>query len=279
SIKGGMTFNVKPAKPEVGTSLTVAGLQTQKMVESSMPIARNTVKGAISATLNIGGSGLNQSDIIAGWKGNGSMDIKDAIFSTLDVGTQVKAGVIDKLPGAIRSKANIPDKLLDKQGKYQNVGVKFALNSGVMNINEINGKAYPDAGLDLKGNGSVKLANYGLDLTLDIIDTYNMLRLDNEVKDQRYGHFAVSPKVGGTLFEPKFDWGATLGKLLESAARQQLATRGKEELKKHLPGAAGGLLDKITGGGGGNNNNNTNPSPTQKPAEAVGKALKGLFGH
>ncbi|MBI3543899.1 MAG: AsmA family protein, partial [Deltaproteobacteria bacterium] len=90
SIKGGMSFNVKPAKPEVATSLTVTGLQTQKMVESSMPIARNTVKGAISSVLTIGGSGLNQGDIVANWKGNGSMDIKDAVFSTLDVGRQVK---------------------------------------------------------------------------------------------------------------------------------------------------------------------------------------------
>jgi hypothetical protein len=86
--KGTMSFNAKTPKPEVATNVTMSGLQTQKMVESSMPIARNTVKGVISAALNIGGAGLNQSDIIAGWKGNGTRDIKNAVFSTLDVGRE-----------------------------------------------------------------------------------------------------------------------------------------------------------------------------------------------
>lgn len=279
SIKGTMSFNVKPAKPEVATNITCSGLETQKMVESSMPMARNTIKGVISAGLNIGGSGLNMSDIISNWKGNGSMDVKNAVLSTLDVGSQIKVGVIDKLPPFLKGKVNVPDKVLDKQGRYDTLDTKFALANGVMHINEINGKAHPNEGLDLKGNGSVKLADYGLDLTLDIIDTYNLLGGDQYAKDQRYGHFALSPKVGGSLFSPKFDWGATLGKLAENALKGKGQELLKEKAKGLLGGSGGGggLLGKVLGGGGDNQKKDGGDQP--KPQDAVKNALKGLFGH
>lgn len=283
SIKGKVSFNARTAKPVVQTNLTVAGLQTQKMVESQMPVARNTIKGAISAGLNIGGTGLNQSEIIAGWKGNGSLDIKDAVFSTLDVGSQLKSGVLDKLPAALKGKLNLPDSLVNKQGRYENVGTKFALNDGVMHINELNAKAYPNEGLDLKGGGTVKLTDYALDMNVDVIDTYNMLHLDDQARDSRYGHFTVSPKIGCTLFKPCYDWGATLAKLVQNALKTQVQSQAKSLLQKQLGnaggGAVGGLLDRIGGGGGNSGGSGGGSQPQANPADAVRGALKGLFGH
>lgn len=281
SIKGDMSFNTRPAKPEVGTKITVSGLQTQKMVESSMPLARNTVKGVVSANLNIGGPGLNHPDIVSAWKGNGNFDIKKAFFSTLDVGKQIRDGALAKLPEFIRSKVKVPDALVEKSGEYEVVGSKFALSSGTLTINEVYGKAYPNKGLDLKGNGSVKLANYALDMNVDIIDTYNLLHGDEIAKDNRYGHFALGAKLGGTLFSPRFDWSASIGRLAENAVRSQAKDKLQQAIGDKIPGA-GNLLNKVFGGGasGGNSGEGKKAAPSQapKPADAV-NALKGLFGH
>jgi len=256
-IKGGMSFNAKPAKPEVATNITVSGLQTQKMVESQMPIARNSIKGVVGANLNIGGPGVNQSDIVSTWKGNGTMNIQNAVFSTIDIGKQVREGALNKLPDFAKGKINIPEGALSKQGEYENVLMKFVMNPGTLNITEINGKAYPNKGFDLKGAGTVRLSDYALDLNLDIIDTYNISKGEQHIgKDARYNHFTLSPKVGGTLFSPKFDWAATMGKLAEAA----LKGKGREALQKALG-------DKVPGG------ILNNP----KPADAV-KVFKGLFG-
>lgn len=253
TVKGGMSFNVKPAKPEVGTNLMVSGLQTKSMLESQVPFARNTVKGAISASVNIGGAGLNQSDVISGWKGNGTLEMKPAMFSTLDLGKQVRDGVIAKLPDVVKSKIRAPDNLVDWHGDYETFSTKFALASGVLSINEINGKAYPNKGMDMKGSGTVKLADYGLDMTVHLIDTYQWFKADDLARDDRFGHFAVSPRVTGTLFSPRFDWGSTVTKLAENAAKSQ----AKQQLKKALG-------DKI-------------PGNIKKPEDVV-KGLKGLFG-
>ena len=191
-----------------------------------MPVARNTIKGAISAALNIGGAGCNPPEIISGWKGNGSFEIKDAVFSTLDFGKQLKEGVLDKLPAPIKKLVDgkLPDNLLDWKGQYQVVSTKFALGSGVMHINEIIGKSYPGKGLDMKGAGTVKLVDYGLDLSVDLIDVNNWLHLDDQLPDSRYHHFAVSPTIDGTLLAPHFNWAATITKLAQK--RWQEAVRG-----------------------------------------------------
>jgi hypothetical protein len=78
----------------------------------------------------------------------------------------------------------------------------FALSNGVMNINEINGKAYPKKGLDLKGSGSVKLSDYALDLTLDIIDTYTMLGDKAPIDDRLSSFRAVAESRGHAFLNP-----------------------------------------------------------------------------
>lgn len=268
-IKGGMSFNAKAAKPEVATNIAVINVDTQKAAAQSMPIARNSIKGVIGAALNIGGPGVNMSDIITNWKGGGNMDIREAHFKTLEIGRAIRDGALTKLPEPLRGKIRVPDKVIDHQGKYEVVGMRFGLNNGILNITDINGKAYPNQGLDLKGGGEVRMADYKLDLTLDIIDTYDLLNADKIAKDSRYGHFTLSPKVGGTLFEPKFDWGATIGKLAENAARQQ----AKEAIQKNVGKLPGGL-GKIFGG----DKKEGEQKQEQKPADAVKGALKGIFG-
>ncbi|MEW6057265.1 MAG: AsmA family protein [Bdellovibrionota bacterium] len=274
SIKGGMSFNAKPVKPEVGTNLVVTGLKTQKMVESQMPFARNTVKGVISANLNIGGPGLNQADIVSAWKGNGVLEIQEAVFSTLDIGRQIRDGVIAKLPDIAKSKVKVSDALLNWKGEYEHVRMKYALASGRFNINEISGKAHPNKGMDLKGNGAVQLKDYALELNLDLIDTYNMTGGSEIARDKRYGHFTLSPRVTGTLFSPKFDWGSTMSKLAQSAAE----TKGKQALQKALGDKLPGGLGKIIGGGNKDSGGNGSQQPAQKPADQVKGVLKGFFG-
>ena len=275
SIKGGMSFNARSAKPEVASNITLAGLDTKKMAENAMPLARDSIKGVISAALNVGGPGLNQSDIVANWRGSGTMDIKDAEFKTLDIGRHIRDGALTKLPEPLRGKIKVPDKLIDREGRYQVMNMKFGLDNGVLNVSDITGKAYPNEGLDLKGGGTIGMGNYALNLTLDIIDTYNLLNADQYAPDKRYGHFALSPKVGGSLFNPKFDWGATIGKLAENAAKAQAKQAIQKELGNKLPGGFG----KIFGGGNKDSENSGDKNKQeQKPADAVRGALKGIFG-
>jgi len=256
TVAGQASFNARNAKPETATNLVVTGLESKKMVESQMPFAKNTIQGTVSAKLNIGGSGVNPTDMTSSWSGSGTMNVKEAVFATLDLGRQIKDGALGKLPEALRNKIGVSDKVLDWKGEYQTVEAKYNLANGVFNLVELTGKAYPNKGMDLKGSGKVQLKNYGLDLGVDFIDTYNWLNADQYVKDERYGHFALPAKVGGTLFAPKFDWGAALGKLAQGAAKQQ----AKDALKK-------GILDKVKLPGSGD----------AKPSDAVKGLMKGLF--
>jgi uncharacterized protein involved in outer membrane biogenesis len=282
TVKGNMSFNARTAKPEVATNLTVTGLETKKMVESQMPMARNTIKGTVSASLNIGGTGLNQSDIVSGWKGTGSFDIKNAVISTLDVGKQLKDGLIEKLPSIggmdLKSKIKIPDAVVDHSGQYDTLSAKFSLKDGVLTISDLSGKAAPNKGLDLKGSGTVSLASYGLKMDTDIIDTYDMIPQAKEyAPEAKYGnHFAVSAPLGGTVFMPKFDWGGAIGKIAQNAGKKALGNA----IQKQIPGGLPGGLGKILGGGGNNGSGGGNNGGNQQQgADAVKKAFKGLFGH
>lgn len=255
SIKGEMSFDAKPVKPQVATNVVVTGLRTEKMVESQVPFARNTIKGVIGVNLNIGGFGLNRNDVISGWKGGGGFDLRNALVSTLDIGREIKDGVIARLPDFVKSKVHVPDAVLNKKGEYELISAKFALASGALNITDITGKAKPNEGFDFKGQGSVRLSDYGLNLHVTFIDTYNLFGSEAQsyLKDANSGKTELPTTVGNTLFAPRFDWTSTVGKLAQNAARN----KGMEELKKAAPPAVKGLIDKIPGG---------NP-------------LKGLFGN
>lgn len=283
SIKSNMSINAQKPKPEVGANLTVAGLDTKKMVESKMPFARNTMKGIVSANMNIGGPGINPDDVTKDWKGSGQFDFKDAKFSSMDFGPQIKNNVQGKLPAMVKDKVKIPDSLANWDGDYQSMVVKFALDKGVFFINAIDGKANPHRGMDTKGGGTIHLSDYALDLNLDLIDTYNLMNLDGTAKDKRYGHFTLSPSVKGTMFSPKFDWEKTVGNLARNAAEG----KGKEMLQKvvndklggKLPPAAQNQFKKLMGGGDGGQQGDNSAPPVQAPkAEEVKNKLKGLFG-
>ncbi len=278
SIAGNMSFNVKPMKPEVGTKVTVVGLQTQRMIEGHMPFAKNTIKGVIGANLNIGGAGLNPADVISDWKGNGSFDVQKAVFTTLDIGREVKTGAYEKMPDFAKSKIKVPDSISNWRGDYELLLTKFALASGILHINEITGKSYPNKGMDLKGQGTVKLADYGLDLSIDLIDRYNLLNGDQIAKDPRYGHFTLSPRVRCTLFKPCFDWAATVEKLAQNAFKQ----RGAEALQKaiggKLPPQANQLLNRVTGGSQTSPSGSNEQKPQAPSKQEAVKQLKGLFG-
>ena len=270
SIKGSMSINARSSKPVVGTQFQMSGLSTTKMLESSMPFAKNTIKGIISTQFNLGGDGLNTLDVHTNWKGNGSFEMKDAVINTLDLGKQIREGAMAKLPEAVRGKLKISDKVLDRQTEYQNLNVKFTMNPGTLVLSEINGKAYPQRGLDLKGDGEIKLASYALNLNTVFIDTYNLLNGQEIGKDEKYGYFTLYAKVGNTMFSPKLDWSVTVAKLAQNVAKN----KGKEMLQK----AGGGLLKNVLGGGSNSTSGQPSTQPSvPKPAEAI-KSLKGLFG-
>jgi hypothetical protein len=252
SIKADMSLDLKHIKPEVGTKVVVSEIQTQKMVESQIPIAKNTVRGIMSANLDLAGSGLNQSDINSSWKGNAAMHIDHAVLTTLDIGKQVKDGVLAKLPEMAKQKAKIPASIGDWKGEYEKLSMKFELKSGIMNISEVLGKAYPAKGLDAHGGGTIKLENYGLDLNLDIVDQYNLLNGDAIAKDPKYGHMSMGLHLTGSILSPRYDWGYTVRKIAENAVRQhgaQVVTKVAEKyLGDKVPGGTANAVNQLIGG-------------------------------
>ncbi len=279
TISGGLQINAQAAKPATRAQLQINQIDTKSLVESKMPIAKNTVSGKINAQLNLNGSGLNRADILSNWNGQGQFDLRDASFSTLDFNKQLKEGVVDKLPQALSDKAQLNtklDRVGEKKGEYESISTKFRLADGVLNLEDLQGKAHPNKGFDLKGSGRVQLVTYGLDMSLDVIDTYDITKLESKLKDSRYNKFAVSPKIKGTLFEPKFDWGSTLAKL----AQNSLKGKAAEQLGKALGGKAPQVLQQLLGRPA--NSNAAEGAPAQnaapKPEEAVKDVLKGLFG-
>ena len=270
SIKGAMSFNATPAKPTVATNMVVDSLSTQKMVESQMPFARNTVSGIISAKLNIGGSGLNPADVISAWKGNGDFSIKNANFSTMDFGPAIVKGVNEKVPAAAKGKVNLPESLANWKGQYDSFIVKYALDKGVFFMNEINGKAPPKKGLDMVGSGKINLKDYSEDINVDFIDRYDMIPAFGKfAKNAKYGNKGAIPvPIGCTVFHPCYNFEKAATILAKGAAGDLL-----KGVASKLPGPAQGAVNKILGGG-------SSGAPAAAPKkEDVKKALKGLFGN
>jgi hypothetical protein len=281
-IEADSSFSMKQEKPLVSASLKIENLSTQKMLEESVPFAKNTLKGKIAGKFSIAGSGINPSEVMNQWKGQGGLSFSDAQFTTLDIGRELKTQVYEKLPQAIKNKARYPESLTKWKGEYKLVDIQFGLDQGTFFIKDITCKAMPNAGLDCKGSGKIKLDDYALDLQLDIIDTYNLFNLDKDVKT-KYGHFALSVPVKGTLLQPKFDY----TQAVESLAKAAVLGAGKDALQRALGNKLPPQLNKFIGGGSGDANggansagsgNNQNPIAQPPKAEDVKKALKGLFG-
>ncbi len=242
------SLNAKNPKPIVGVNMELAGMNTQKMAESRMSFAKNSMSGIVSGKLNIGGTGLNRPEINSSWKGGGQFDIKNAKFSSMDVGKQIKTGVMDKLPDFLKSRVRISDKLMDWKGEYTELSTRFALNNGTLTLTELTGKAPPQRGLDLKGSGTLSIADYSMDMNADFIDHYGLL--GNLPKDRRFNAAAVSARMRGTMMDPQYDWGYTLQQLakntLQDAAKEKAGGAVKKELEKlAVPDAARNLLKKF----------------------------------
>lgn len=276
SIKADTSFNVRTAKPEVGAKLLVSGLQTQRMLESQMPFLRNTASGSIAADVNIGGVGINPDDVMMHWKGGGNFSMRNAIFTTFDIGREIRDGAVQKLPPQARDRIK-SDRIQNLKGEYDSLVVKFGLKDGVFSIIDLVGKAKPNKGLDMYGTGTIKFPSYEQNLFLDIVDTYNMTNGDSIAKSQKYRHFTLSPIVRGTVFQPQFDWGATVGKLAQDYMRTQGAEKARAFIDKavgnKLPPKAKEQLDKLLG----KPQQQAQPNQ-QKPAEAAKDAVKKLFG-
>jgi hypothetical protein len=242
------SLNAKSPKPVVGVNMELTNMKTQKMVESRMSFAKNSMSGIVSGKLNIGGTGLNRPEINSNWKGGGQFDIKDAKFSSMDVGKQIKTGVVDKLPDFLKSRVHISDKLMDWKGEYTSLSTRFALNNGTLSLTELNGTAPKAKGLDLKGSGTLSIADYSMDMNADFIDKYGLL--GNLPKDKRFNAAAVSARMKGTMMDPQYDWGYTLTQLaknsLQDTAKEKAGNVVKQQLDRvGAPEAAKNLLKKF----------------------------------
>lgn len=237
AFKTDASINARAASPEIGMNLDINGLDTQKMAESQMSFAKNAVKGIVSGHFNLGGHGLNRTEINSQWHGGGQFSIRDASFSSLDIGKQIKSGLVEKLPAFVRSKINISDNLGNWKGDYQLLDAKFALQNGMLNLNELNGKAVPQKGMDLKGSGHLSIVDYAMEMNADFIDKYSLL--GNDVpKDRRYGAAALSAKVTGTLMSPKYDWAHTIEQFAKNSATETVKEKGKDIIKQQLQNGA-----------------------------------------
>ena len=233
SFKMDASINAKQARPQTAIKMEIAGMETKRMAESRMTFAKNTVSGVLSTSVNIGGAGLNRSDINSGWKGGGSFGLVDAKFSSLDIGRAIKEGLVDKLPAPVQSRVKVSDKLLDWKGEYQKLDAKFALDKGTLNLSELTGKAVEGRGMDLKGTGTVSIVDYTTDVQCDFIDKYQMLG-DRLPKDKRYGAATISTRVKGTLFSPKYDWGYSIQQLAKNALQDSAKEKAGEAVGKQL---------------------------------------------
>ncbi len=249
-VKMNSSLNARSALPEVGVDLEAQGLNTQRMAESQMAVAKDSVKGTIGAKMNLGGKGLNRSEINQNWHGGGSFSILNASFSTLDVGKRIRSEVLEKLPAFARSKVKISDRLIDWKGDYKSIQTKFALANGTLRMTDLTGTAVENRGMDLKGSGDLSIVDYKMNFDADFIDKYELMG-SQFPKDRRYNAAALSAHVTGTLMDPHFDWGRSVESLAKNAVADTAKEKGKEALKKQLektniqeklPDAAKGLF-------------------------------------
>jgi hypothetical protein len=252
AVKSDAKIQLKPKMPLYQFDLKVAHLELSQAVESQMALFKNTVTGKANFSVKGNGASFNPAPATSQLKAQGNMKIEQAEFATLDVMKMVKEAltksigqIAEKVPG-MKGKS-LPLNLPDKAAKYEFISSDFTIADAKFNAPNLQAKAAPNQGIDLKGNALVGLKDQSLKAFFDVIDTYNFTRArdlsveQNGVKVEHILADGNSPvhfpiHVGCTTQAPCYSYTEVpeaLSKVALNNVSRALTGKAKEEAKKH----------------------------------------------
>jgi hypothetical protein len=170
--------NFKPLESKYSFHSQGYGLKLEEAVKSQWALLKNTVLGELSFEVDGSGTTVEPSRISKDLSMKGSLTIKDAKLTTVDVGKMMGDGVEktlskvwDKVP-ALRGKKL--GSLPARDTRYEWIKSQFEMGSGIWRSPLTESKSAPNSGIDFKGRTEVTLSDFSLRAEWDLIDTYDL---------------------------------------------------------------------------------------------------------
>ncbi len=270
SANGSADF--KPAAPTYKFAIQVADLDLQQAMASQMEMFKNTVLGKADFKMEGQGSSFNPEPAKLNLDAKGRMEVKNAVFLTIDVGRMAAEAinkgldrVAEKVP-AVKGKAI--KRLPSRESRYQLISSDFSIRGGKFSAPNFVAKSNPKQGIDLKGRTVLGLKDQSIDADWELIDTYNLTqaRFPVEVGGVQVEHILAEGDgpvrfpvhVGCTMQSPCYSYTqvpehlakVALKNLSESAkgkAKAVVQQKAQEKLKEATKSLPPAVKDKVQG--------------------------------
>lgn len=250
TVKATSAFQLAPKAPTYHITADASKVDLKQAVTSQFELFKNTLMGIASMKFEGTGASLNPEPAKKNLNVKGNMRVEQATFATMDIGkiaveaiNKAATGVASKVPGFNGKGLNPPQNI---DSKYESVTSDFTISGGVFNSPNFFAKAMPNRGLDIRGNTSLNIVDYGLKAEWEIIDTYNLTQAKNlsvDIAGSNVPHILTEGdqplklpiRVSGNAFSPNVsytDVPEALAKVAMKNVQSAAESRVKAEVQK-----------------------------------------------
>lgn len=227
--------------------MQVDGLNIKEALTWASLSWANTMAGKAEASVDVQGEGSS----LASWKGQGSMKIRDVVFSGLDLGKIALESVEKSMQPLTKKVPGIQEKVLNfsqKQSRYNLVSADFKVAGGFFEMSSWMAQARAQEGIDLRGQAKIGLSDKSLEGTWEMIDTYGMTHLEDlslvqqgvrvdRILAEKNAPVRLPMRLGGKLNAPRFFYEQTSDHLIRVAlsnVAQALKGQAGKKLKEQV---------------------------------------------
>lgn len=259
TIGASAKMDLKPTRPSYSFSSKVQNFDLKKAVASQLELFKNTLYGKVSLDATGNGVSFNPPLAKKNLELRGKLNIKNAVFTTIDVGRMTTEALNESLTKISEKVSILKGKKLDKvpnvASEYEEVSSTFSLKGGEFSSPDFYAKAISHKGIDLKGDTRLNILDYGLQAKWQVIDTYNVTHardLSPTVEGTTVPHILAKGSdpvsfpvtVGCKLTAPCYQYGEVPGHLTQIALHN-VGDAAKGRAKAEVQKQADKVLEKI----------------------------------
>ncbi len=252
SVASNALFNLKPKTPTYKFGLEVGGLDLKQAVASQFALFKNTLLGKASFKMSGSGASFNPEPAKENLQASGSMNVANAVFTTLDVGKMTGEAVNKALEGLESKLPQLKGKRLGGAGGaqtgYDRVASSFNISKAVFSMPDFSAVSGGHKGIDIKGATTVGLKDYKLAANWELIDTHNITgakAVSIEVAGVKVDSLLAEPgqpvrfpiALSGTVFAPVPSYASVVehfAKVAMANAGRAAADKAKAEVKARV---------------------------------------------
>jgi len=268
--KASGTVNLVKALPSYDFTVALKSVDLNQAASSQSELFKNTIKGI--ADFQMAGRGEGFDPLVAKKRlaGSGALWVKDAKFSSLNVGQMLEKGLGESWVKLAEKIPVLQGKPLAKMGpiesEYEVIKSGFVIQQGVFDAPNFEALAKGKKGVDLKGSTQLNLETCAINARWRVIDTYNLTKARDlsveqggvkveHILAEGNGPVSFPVQLEGTCGAPKVNYEAMTSSLIKVAlqnvgqgvvqkAKQEITKKIGEELQK---GAAKPIQDALKG--------------------------------